>query len=148
MNDWEPFMNNLPNVRISEFEINIPANKIRVATYGRGIWESSIPPMVGTITENNRTPKSYALYQNYPNPFNPSTIIRFDITGKSHVSLKVFNILGQEVRTLINSVVSPGEKSVSWDGRDNSGATVTSGIYIYSINAGDYRESKKMIFLK
>jgi hypothetical protein len=77
-----------------------------------------------------------------------STIIRFDIAEKSNVTLKVFNILGQEVRTLINSVVSPGEKSVSWDGRNDNGATVTSGIYIYVINAGDFRESKKMIFLK
>jgi flagellar hook assembly protein FlgD len=104
--------------------------------------------MVGSITENNQIPKRYALYQNYPNPFNPSTIIRFDIAEKSHVTLKIFNILGQEVRTLINSVVTPGEKSVSWDGRNDNGLTVNSGIYIYVINAGDYRESKKMIFIK
>ena len=148
LSDWEPFMNQLPNVRISEFEVNLPANKIRAATYGRGIWESPIPPMVGSITENNQIPKRYALYQNYPNPFNPSTIIRFDIAEKSHVTLKIFNILGQEVRTLINSVVTPGEKSVSWDGRNDNGLTVNSGIYIYVINAGDYRESKKMIFIK
>jgi photosystem II stability/assembly factor-like uncharacterized protein len=148
MTDWEPFMTNLPNVKISEFEIHEGTNKIRAATYGRGIWESPIPPMVGNITGGNNIPQIYKLYQNYPNPFNPQTIIRFDIASKSNVTLTVFNILGQEVRTLINSEVTSGEKSVVWDGKNNYGTIVNSGIYIYELRAGDYRDSKKMVFMK
>jgi photosystem II stability/assembly factor-like uncharacterized protein len=148
MTDWEPFMAGLPNVEISEFEIHPGTNKIRAATYGRGIWESLIPPMVGNITGGNNIPHSFKLYQNYPNPFNPQTIIRFDIAAKSGVTLKVFNILGQEIRTLINSEVTSGEKSVVWDGKNNAGTVVNSGIYIYELRAGDFRESKKLVFMK
>lgn len=148
MSDWEPFMTNLPNVEISEFEIHEGTNKLRAATYGRGIWESPIPPFVGNITGGNNLPQSYKLYQNYPNPFNPQTIIRFDIASKSNVTLKVFNILGQEVKTLINSEVTPGAKSVVWDGKNNFGTIVNSGIYIYELRAGDYRDSKKLVFIK
>ena len=148
MTDWEPFMAGLPNVEISEFEIHPGTEKIRAATYGRGIWESLIPPMVGNISSGNNMPHSYKLYQNYPNPFNPQTIIRFDVASKTGITLKVFNILGQEIRTLINSEVTPGEKSVVWDGKNNAGTVVNSGIYIYELRAGDFRESKKLVFMK
>jgi hypothetical protein len=148
MSDWEPFMVNLPNVEIDEFEINIPANKIRAATYGRGIWETIIPPMVGTTSNQNNIPDKFELYQNYPNPFNPRTTIKFDIAVNSNVSLRIFNILGQEVRTLVNSELAPGIKTVVWDGTNNSGTVVTSGIYIYVLKAGDYRDTKKMVLLK
>ncbi len=148
MTDWEPFMAGLPNVEISEFELHPGTEKIRAATYGRGIWESLIPPMVGNISSGNNMPHSYKLYQNYPNPFNPQTIIRFDVASKTGITLKVFNILGQEIRTLINSEVTPGEKSVVWDGKNNAGTVVNSGIYIYELRAGDFRESKKLVFMK
>jgi photosystem II stability/assembly factor-like uncharacterized protein len=148
MTDWEPFMNNLPNVEVSEFEIHVPTNKIRAATYGRGIWESPIPPMVGKPVVNNNIPSKFSLYQNYPNPFNPQTVIRFDIMQKSSVTLKIYNILGQEIKTLVNSELSPGEKSVVWKGENNSGNIVNSGIYIYELIAEDFRETKKMVFNK
>jgi photosystem II stability/assembly factor-like uncharacterized protein len=148
MNDWAPFMTNLPNVEVSEFEFYLPSNKIRAATYGRGIWESVIPPVTGNNSGNDNIPVSFALFQNYPNPFNPQTVIRFDIPVKSNVSLKIFNILGQEVKTLVYSELSPGEKSVSWNGKDNAGLSVNSGIYVYELRAGDYRESKKLVFVK
>lgn len=148
MSDWEPFMVNLPNVEIDELEINLPANKIRAATYGRGIWESVIPPMVGTASNHNNTPDKFELYQNYPNPFNPRTTIKFDIATRVSVSLKIFNILGQEIKTLVNSELTPGMKTVVWDGTNNTGTAVTSGIYIYVLKAGDFRDTKKMVLIK
>ncbi|RPI17973.1 MAG: T9SS C-terminal target domain-containing protein [Ignavibacteriae bacterium] len=148
LTDWQPFMVNLPNVEVSEFEIYAPTNKIRAATYGRGIWESPIPPMVGISSNGNNIPYSYALHQNYPNPFNPRTTIKFDLAAKGMVSLKIFNILGQEIKTLVNSEQTPGTKTVTWDGTNNAGITVTSGIYIYELKAGDFRDTKKMVFLK
>jgi len=104
--------------------------------------------ITGVEPVSNELPTEFKLYQNYPNPFNPQTIIRFDIASKSNVTLKIFNMLGQEIRTLINSEVTPREKSVVWDGKNNFGTIVNSGIYVYELRAGDFRNSKKMVFIK
>ena len=148
MSDWAAFMTNLPNVRVNELELNLPANKIRAATYGRGIWESPIPDMVGIASNNNGVPKKFALYQNYPNPFNPTTVISFDVATRTNVSLRIFNILGQEIRTLVDAQLSPGHDVITWDGKNNAGVSVNSGIYIYSLQAGDFRDSKKLALVK
>jgi hypothetical protein len=88
-------------------------------------------------------PKVFALSQNYPNPFNPSTTIKFDLPKDSRVSLKLFNIIGQEVITLVNEEQKAGYKSVEWNA-----SNVASGVYFYRIHAGDFVESKKLILLK
>jgi len=110
-------------------------------------------------------PAVFSLSQNYPNPFNPTTVIRYSLpvdrqgqsgnggarartTSTSYVSLKVYNILGQEVRTLVDEEQAPGNYSVRWDGRDNAGRELTSGIYIYRIQAGDFAQTRRMILLK
>lgn len=93
-------------------------------------------------------PVRLSLEQNYPNPFNPETLIRFGIWAKSEVTLKIYNILGQEVRTVIKKEFSPGYHQVAWDGRDNFGKTLSSGIYLYRVKAGPYSKTKKMILLK
>ncbi len=148
LSDWVPFMTNLPNVRVNELELNLPANKVRAATYGRGIWESPIPDMVGISSNNNSVPKKFALYQNYPNPFNPSTVIGFDVALRTSITLRIFNILGQEVRTLVNAELSPGHDLITWDGKNNDGASVNSGIYICELRAGDFRDAKKLALVK
>ena len=88
-------------------------------------------------------PKTFALYQNYPNPFNPTTTIRYDLPQASNVSLKVFNVLGQEVGTLVDEVKPPGEYSVTW----NAGA-MPSGVYYYRLFTGKFTEIKKLIVIK
>ena len=118
-------------------------------------------------------PKGFSLGQNYPNPFNPTTTIRFRIPdarskkqdaghttqdyGQNssltsgflpHVSLKIYNILGQEVRTLVDEVKNPGYYRVTWDGRDNVGDEVGSGIYLYRLEAGNFIRVKKLILLR
>ncbi len=93
-------------------------------------------------------PTEFTLYQNYPNPFNPSTTIKFALKEKADVVLKVYNILGQEVRTLVNVKQSAGYKTVLWDGRDNNGVPVATGVYIYRIQANDFVKNKKMVLLK
>jgi hypothetical protein len=90
----------------------------------------------------------FVLFQNYPNPFNPATTIRYTVPKTTRVTLRIYNLLGQEIRTLINTPQLPGEHSVTWNGADNSGRKVSSGIYIYRIEAGDYRESRKMVILR
>ncbi|MCL4547355.1 MAG: T9SS type A sorting domain-containing protein [Bacteroidetes bacterium] len=97
----------------------------------------------GIITVKLETPANFALLQNFPNPFNPSTIIRFELPKESNVTLKVFNILGEEVATLVNKVMTPGRQEVTFDG-----SKLASGMYIYRIQAGNFVEVKKLLLLK
>jgi len=86
---------------------------------------------------------SYRLAQNYPNPFNPTTNISYELTSSGHVSLKVFNVLGEEVATLVNGVQNMGVHQINFDAADLNG-----GIYFYSLTAGDYSETRRMVLLK
>jgi flagellar hook assembly protein FlgD len=91
---------------------------------------------------------SYDLQQNYPNPFNPTTLIRYAIPNASHVTIKIYDMLGREVKTLVNSEQNAGFQTVQWNGENNFGSKVASGAYIYMIKAGDFFQAKKMILLK
>jgi len=93
-------------------------------------------------------PKSFILSQNYPNPFNAETVISFALPRSSHVKIEIFNILGQKVRDLVDEEVSAGYKQVVWDGTDNAGKPVASGVYLYQLKAGSFTEAKRMILLK
>ena len=93
-------------------------------------------------------PTEFELAQNYPNPFNPETEIRFGLPEASEVLLRVFNTLGQEIRTLVDRPYQAGFHSVRWDGKDNLGNPVSSGIYFYQIKAGKYVQVKKMSLLR
>ncbi len=93
-------------------------------------------------------PERFALLANFPNPFNPVTSIGYELPTTTNVILKVYNILGQEVRTLVRGVESAGFKQVQWDGRDASGRSAASGIYIYRIEAGSFVQSRKMLLIK
>jgi hypothetical protein len=110
--------------------------KSNVLTFAtNGVWEVE-------IGEVKQIPTVFSLEQNYPNPFNPSTTIRFDLPKASVVTLKIFNTLGQEVVTLVNERRSPGRYQIQWNGN------VSSGIYFYRLQAGEYVETKKMILLR
>jgi hypothetical protein len=95
-----------------------------------------------------RLPAGFALGQNYPNPFNPSTTIRYSLARRERIVLDVFNILGQQVRTLVDAEQSSGEHSVIWDGRNKSGHPSATGVYFYRLSAESYSETRKMILLK
>jgi len=100
------------------------------------------------VTSNEISPVSYSLIQNYPNPFNPSTIISYALPKISFVTLRIYDVLGREVKTLINQEQAPGIHKVEWKGDNNYGSKIASGTYIYRIEAGDFSQTKKMIFLK
>lgn len=98
-------------------------------------------------------PEEFSLSQNYPNPFNPSTSIKYALREDIHVSLKVFDLLGKEVRTLVDETQKAGYKSITWDGRSADGNAVSSGIYFYRLIAGDpnntgFKDVKKMIIVR
>lgn len=90
----------------------------------------------------------YNLDQNFPNPFNPVTTIKFSIPNGGLVNLSVFNLLGQEVRTLISKFLAPGEHIASWNGKDNYGRPLSSGLYIYRLIAGSFNVSRQMMLIK
>ncbi len=98
--------------------------------------------------ENYSLPEKFAIHQNYPNPFNPSTAIKFDLPERSHVTITIFNLLGQEVIELVNEEFSAGSHEVMWDGVSSGGEQVATGFYIYHLVAGDFDDTRKMILLK
>jgi len=104
--------------------------------------------ITGIDEKSYNFPNQFELSQNYPNPFNPTTTIRYTLTSSQFVTLKVYNVLGQEIRTLINSYQTSGYKSVVWDGKNNFGQITSSGIYIYRLKAGNKIRSKKTLFLR
>jgi hypothetical protein len=100
------------------------------------------PSTVNTISENE-LPGMFVLKQNYPNPFNPSTTISYQLRAKSLVTLKVFDLLGKEVATLVNNVEQPGSKSVNFNANN-----LVSGVYYYRLQAGNFILTRKFVLLK
>ena len=117
---------------------------------GQNIYASTFVylPTSASDEGSQLRPNRIDLAQNYPNPFNPSTSIAFSLTEKAQVSLDVFNILGQQVKELVNREYSAGRYTVSWDGRNEKGAAVSSGVYLYRLTVGDQAIARKMLFLK
>jgi hypothetical protein len=101
-----------------------------------------------TAVATEEIPTEFNLSQNYPNPFNPTTNIRYSLPEASYVSLKIYNMLGQEVKTLFNGDKAAGIHEITWNGDDNFGSKVSSGAYVYRIVAGKHSITKKMLLLK
>jgi flagellar hook assembly protein FlgD len=97
---------------------------------------------------NRAVPTAFSLNANYPNPFNPTTNISFGLPVDSKVSLKIYNVAGQLVRTLVNETMVAGTHTVTWDGANSNGEKVASGIYFYKLNAGDFSKTMKMVMTK
>ena len=100
------------------------------------------------LSENNPTPGVYALHQNYPNPFNPVTTISYDLPEDGMVSITIYDMMGRTVKNLVSSGQGAGYRSVIWNATDNLGQSVSAGVYIYTIEAGTFRSTKKMLLLK
>ena len=104
-----------------------------------------------TTGSNNDTiiPITNQLYSNFPNPFNPTTTISFDIAqASSFVTLDIYNIKEQKVKTLVNDDLEVGKHTILWDGKDDSGKSVSSGIYFYKMKTAKYTSTRKMILMK
>jgi len=98
--------------------------------------------------KNTALPAKFVLHQNYPNPFNPVTQIRYDLPEDSYVSITIYDIMGRTVRTMVNSLQNAGYKSVRWNATNDLGEPVSAGMYIFTIQAGEFRQTKKMVLLK
>ncbi len=110
-------------------------------------WEKVEEP-----SDEDVLPKDFALFQNYPNPFNSATTIRYTLPDREgrphHTALKIYNILGQKIRTLVDEKQPPGNYSILWDGKDENGDQVSSGIYFYRLEAGNFCQVRKMVLLR
>jgi hypothetical protein len=148
--------NNYPNVvatsmayHYCKVEIDSSSLQFTAVKPDAAVIDEFTVNIVGIESANaDMSPGEFALYPAYPNPFNPAATIRYDLAEASQVVLNIYNILGREVRTLVNEKQTAGEKSVVWDSRDSAGKVVSSGVYIYRIQAGDYVQSRKMVLLR
>jgi hypothetical protein len=132
------------NIYLDDSSNVIIGGSIHDSTIGSEIFFLKLKQKTGTLVDNNATiPAIFKLNQNYPNPFNPTTTISYSLPKESHVELKVFDMMGREITTLVNKDQSAGKYNVQLDG-----SSLPSGIYVYSIKAGKYRDSKKLIVLK
>jgi hypothetical protein len=108
-----------------------------------------IPLKPGSSEESAASlPGEFGLDQNYPNPFNPETVIKFSLPEDSWVTLKVYNLLGQVVTTLVDEQKSAGEYAITWNGKNDQNKNVASGVYFYRVKAGDYKSVRRMTLLR
>ena len=148
---WFEYRTGMPYALVFDLSIVYPNRHIRATTHGHGVYERSLVQLpVGITPLGNNVPKAYGLYQNYPNPFNPSTKIKFDIPGglpnkglQPLVQIKLYDISGREVATLVNENLNPGTYEITFDASKYS-----SGVYFYKLVAGDFVETKKMMLIK
>jgi flagellar hook assembly protein FlgD len=115
------------------------------------VGNESDPASSGTATAVTEPviPKTYAVYQNVPNPFNPTTVIHYDVpAGQGKVTIRIFDVGGRLVRTLLDDPQSAGQKIVTWNGRDDGGQSVASGVYFYRMTAPGYERTRKMVLLR
>ncbi len=122
------------NLRWNEDEVVVNAAQTTLS-YALGIGEELLPDV-------------FALHQNYPNPFNPVTTLRYDLPENSLVNIIIYDLLGREVKSLINQTQDAGFKSIIWNATNNYGKPVSAGVYLYQIQAGEFVQTKKMVLLK
>jgi 1,4-alpha-glucan branching enzyme len=135
------------SVAVSSKPVNLQPGEFHIYTDHK--LETPEPGLVTNIAYKEETiPLSYHLWQNYPNPFNPSTNIQFELPRLSKVNLVIFDLLGRKVKTLVDKSVAPGKYEVQWDGLNEKGVPVSSGIYILHFRAGTFEKNRRIILLK
>jgi len=130
----------------SDTSIGIGAN---IHSGGTLWWEDSFLLNIETldISEDN-IPTAYSIKSAYPNPFNPVTTINYGLPIKEFVSIYIYDLMGRRVKTLINNIMDPGYRTITWNATNDLGQPVSAGMYIYTIQVGDFRQTKKVVLLK
>ncbi|MGE5680726.1 MAG: FlgD immunoglobulin-like domain containing protein [Bacillota bacterium] len=145
---WIQENEGLANVSISDLDYRSSDNRIFAATHGRGMFSAVWNSVSAQDDKPSAVPTVFDISQNYPNPFNPTTSIKYQIPTPQNVSITIFDAAGRRVRQLVNEYKAQGSYQVTWDGRNDSGTPLSSGVYLYTIQAGDYNKTMKMILLK
>ncbi|HVN48322.1 MAG TPA: T9SS type A sorting domain-containing protein, partial [Bacteroidota bacterium] len=140
--NWASVNTGLTNTNISSLAVS--ETDLFAGTYGSGTWRRSISEMVTAVKgTENQPPTTFSLLQNYPNPFNPTTTIRYSAGTYGRTSIKVYDILGREVATLVNETKAAGTYHVIFDA-----SKLPSGVYFYQLQTGGYSETKKLLLVK
>jgi choice-of-anchor B domain-containing protein len=124
------------------------SGKVLVSDIQTGLYVVYFGGAVTHIENNSKPLTAYSLGENYPNPFNPTTTISYQISRQSQVRIEIYNMLGQKVRTLLNDRKEPGAYEAIWNGKNDSGAQLSSGVYLYRMVAGDFVQTRKMVLMK
>ncbi len=139
----------LDTIQVHDYIYDLVAAKNQIfAATSTGVVVFQRDQAVSVNEEASFAPSELALYQNHPNPFNAGTTISFDLGRPSFVTAKIMNVLGQRVRTLIETSLPAGRHVIEWDGRDQLNKPMASGVYFYQIKAGDFESTRKMLLLK
>ena len=133
-----------PNVDLTDvFQFKVEGNG---TIYWDNFYFYSNP--VGVDNRSETLPQGFALEQNFPNPFNPFTTLRYDLPEDSFVNITIYAMMGRQVKTLINGLQTSGYKTVQWDATNDKNRPVSAGLYLITIQAGEFRQTKKMVLLK
>ncbi len=138
--NWAQFGTGLPNSVVDGMVVQYSSDVLRVGTHGRGAWQVNLITGVASPTA---PPSTFALNQNYPNPFNPATTISYQLSAVSNVTLKIYDVLGREVATLVNERQNAGNHTVVFDA-----SLLPSGVYFYTVRFGGMSLTKKMVLMK
>lgn len=150
------------NVWFSEFgktrfeqttqQFDILGNFIRKYEHAYGslisFSEGSLPTTVDEVSKEESTPNTFTLKQNYPNPFNPETTIEFELPSPANITLSVYNIMGQQVRTLARGIYAEGSHNINWDGKNGTGLPASGGVYLLKLEANNQVQVRKMVLLR
>lgn len=150
---WQFLGSGLPMVSVYDFKIHPLDYYLVAGTHGRSMYKIDLTQVVGIDDITSGTPDDFKLDQNYPNPFNPVTTIKYSLSKSGNVSLQIFDITGKAIRTLVDRVQSSGSYTSVWNGFDNNGNKVSSGVYFYRLIVNESSSSpviltKKMLMLK
>ena len=147
--------NDTTGANITNYNTAFQIDTLNVSTGSVSFYLKESPVFVEEISSTSIggigcvIPESFDLYQNYPNPFNPQTTIDYQLPAKAFVTLKIYDMLGKEVRTLVNENIPAGKHSVVWDGKNELDESVASGIYFCQLNVKDeFLHTKKLLLLK
>ena len=131
-----------------EWDVSVRDSMVEV-TSENGALTLGVNASAAVLSINGELlPEVFSLHQNYPNPFNPVTKLRYDLPENGHVNITIYDMLGREVKILINQTQNSGYRSIIWDATNDYGKPVSAGIYLYQIQAGEYMRTKKMVLLK
>jgi hypothetical protein len=142
---WEVMVDGIPNMGALKLK---EGEEIHLSEVLRSPIVVTVLVGPAELVEKESLPTQLILYQNYPNPFNPSTTIRYGLVAESIVSVRVYDILGTQVSTLVQEVQKPGYYTVRWEGRDEKGVAVSSGIYFVRVRVGGRSEVMKMVLVR
>jgi len=145
---WNSLGTGLTLNNVRALAVHHATGRMYAGTYGHGVFVSTVRTAVEEARHAHAMPEAFALHANSPNPFNPSTNIQYEVSRSVEVKLEIFDMMGRHVRALVQERQPAGHYAITWDGRNEHGEQVGSGIYLYQLNAGDFVQARRMALVR